>query len=106
MKRWSWRFRRRGRPRGRHAIIDRRLLEWVQCAGCLGQVPADAIHTTCGRAGGYPILIRATKHGPPCCPGACRRCARCLEDQGWCMRCVTCRACCPGHYLELLPGTG
>jgi hypothetical protein len=103
MKLWqriTWPWSRRRTP-GRHVLIDTRLLDWVTCMGCGMRVPADALHGTCGRAAGFPILIRATKHGPPCCPGICRRCDRCLEKQGWCLLCITCKACCPGHYREL-----
>jgi hypothetical protein len=99
VRRWSH-ARRRYRS-GRHTLVDRRMLHQVRCAGCQQSVPAEAIHASCGRAAGYPILIRATKHGPPCCPGICRRCDRCLEKQGWCLRCITCKSCCPGHYREL-----
>jgi hypothetical protein len=105
MKFWRWIRWPARRAHGRHALIDRRLLDWATCTGCNQSVPADAIHATCGRAAGFPILIRATKHGPPCCPGICRRCDRCLEKQGWCLMCITCKYCCPGHLPQLTSST-
>lgn len=103
MKIWQRWFRWPIRRHGRHTLVDTRLLDWATCMGCGQRVPADALHGACGRAAGFPILIRATKHGPPCCPGICRRCDRCLEKQGWCLLCITCKTCCPGHYRSL-PG--
>ena len=84
---------------------------WPRCLqeGCWHRVPPAAIHPTCQRAGDYPALIAAVAtHGPPCCPGECPKCWRCLDRprRGWCDRCQVCIDCCPGHGKDGEDETG
>lgn len=85
------------------AVRSGRQKFWPRCSspGCDRPVPPDAMHDLCGRAGPYVALIRAPRHGGPCCPGTCPGCRACLDtprvQQGWCARCSVCVACCRGH---------
>jgi hypothetical protein len=82
---------------------------WPRCSspGCGRPVPPDALHDVCGRAGPYVALIRAPRHGGPCCPGACPGCRACLDtprvQAGWCVQCGICVVCCLGHGVLALP---
>ena len=83
----------------------RRQKFWPRCTspGCDRPVPQDAVHELCGRAGPYVALIRAPRHGGPCCPGTCPGCRACLDtprvQAGWCARCSVCAMCCRGHEV-------
>jgi hypothetical protein len=85
------------------AVRSRRQRFWPRCSslGCDRPVPPDAVHDLCGRAGPYVALIRAPRHGGPCCPGTCPGCRACLDTPrvktGWCVRCGVCAVCCRGH---------
>ena len=85
------------------AVRSRRQKFWPRCSspGCDRPVPPDAVHELCGRAGPYVALIRAPRHGSPCCPGTCPGCRACLDtprvQAGWCARCSVCVLCCRGH---------
>jgi hypothetical protein len=85
------------------AVRSRRQKFWPRCSsvGCDRPVPPDAVHDLCGRAGAYVALIRAPRHGGPCCPGTCPGCRACLDTPrvktGWCVRCGVCAVCCRGH---------
>ena len=91
------------------AIHSRRQKFWPRCSspGCHRPVPPDALHDLCGRAGPYVALIRAPRHGGPCCPGTCPGCRACLDTPrvkaGWCVRCGVCAVCCQGHAVLALP---
>jgi hypothetical protein len=82
---------------------------WPRCSspGCDRPVPPDAVHELCGRAGPYVALIRAPRHGGPCCPGTCPGCRACLDtprvEAGWCARCGVCVLCCRGHDVVTRP---
>jgi hypothetical protein len=82
---------------------------WPRCSspGCARPVPPDAVHDLCGRAAPYVALIRAPRHGGPCCPGTCPGCRACLDTPrvkaGWCVRCGVCVVCCRGHGVLALP---
>jgi hypothetical protein len=82
---------------------------WPRCSspGCDRPVPPDAVHDLCGRAAPYVALIRAPRHGGPCCPGTCPGCRACLDTlrvkAGWCVRCGVCVVCCRGHGVLALP---
>jgi hypothetical protein len=90
------------------AVRSRRQKFWPRCSspGCDRPVPPDAVHDLCGRAGPYVALIRAPRHGGPCCPGTCPGCRACLDTPrvktGWCVRCGVCAVCCRGHDLPML----
>lgn len=94
------------------AIRSRRQKLWPRCShpGCDRPVPPDAVHDLCGRAGPYVALIRAPRHGGPCCPGTCPGCRACLDTPrvktGWCVRCGVCAACCRGHDVLAWPTIG
>jgi hypothetical protein len=85
------------------AVRSGRQKLWPRCSspGCDRPVPPDAVHDLCGRAGPYVALIRAPRHGGPCCPGTCPGCRACLDtprvQAGWCARCSVCVVCCRGH---------
>jgi hypothetical protein len=91
------------------AVRSRRQKFWPRCSspGCDRPVPPDAVHDLCGRAGPYVALIRAPRHGGPCCPGTCPGCRACLDTPrvkaGWCVRCDVCMVCCRGHGPLALP---
>jgi hypothetical protein len=91
------------------AVRSRRHKLWPRCSnpGCDRPVPPDAVHELCGRAGPYVALIRAPRHGGPCCPGTCPGCRACLDTPrvktGWCVRCGVCAACCRGHDVLVWP---
>ena len=91
------------------AVRSSRQKFWPRCAspGCGRRVPPDAVHDLCRRAGPYVALIRAPRHGGPCCPGACPGCRACLDTPrvkaGWCVRCGVCVVCCRGHGVLALP---
>jgi hypothetical protein len=91
------------------AVRSRRQKFWPRCAspGCDRPVPPDAVHDMCGRAAPYVALIRAPRHGGPCCPGTCPGCRACLDTPrvkaGWCVRCGVCVVCCRGHGVVALP---
>jgi hypothetical protein len=91
------------------AVRSRRQKFWPRCSspGCDRPVPPDAVHDLCGRAGPYVALIRAPRHGGPCCPGTCPGCRACLDTPrvktGWCVRCGVCAACCRGHDVLAWP---
>ena len=91
------------------AVRSRRQKFWPRCSspGCDRPVPPDAVHDLCGRAGPYVALIRAPRHGGPCCPGTCPGCRACLDTPrvkaGWCVRCDVCVVCCRGHGPLALP---
>ena len=91
------------------AVRSRRQKSWPRCSspGCDRPVPPDAVHDLCGRAGPYVALIRAPRHGGPCCPGTCPGCRACLDtprvQAGWCARCSVCVVCCRGHEVLTLP---
>ena len=102
--------------RGAHAsnlpaVRSRRQKFWPRCSspGCDRPVPPDAMHDLCGRAGPYVALIRAPRHGGPCCPGTCPGCRACLDtprvQAGWCARCSVCVGCCRGHDVVAWPTT-
>lgn len=92
------------------AVRSRRQKFWPRCSspGCGRPVPPDAVHDLCGRAAPYVALIRAPRHGGPCCPGTCPGCRACLDTPrvktGWCVRCGVCAVCCRGHGA-LAPST-
>ena len=98
-------------PRARNvpAVRSRRQKFWPRCSslGCDRPVPPDAVHNLCGRAGPYVALIRAPRHGGPCCPGTCPGCRACLDTPrvktGWCVRCGVCAVCCRGHDVPAGP---
>jgi hypothetical protein len=91
------------------AVRSRRQKLWPRCSspGCDRPVPPDAVHDLCGRAGPYVALIRAPRHGGPCCPGTCPGCRACLDtprvNAGWCARCAVCAVCCRGHDVLAWP---
>ncbi len=91
------------------AVRSRRQKFWPRCSspGCDRPVPPDAVHDLCGRAGPYVALIRAPRHGGPCCPGTCPGCRACLDTPrvktGWCARCGVCVVCCRGHDALVRP---
>jgi hypothetical protein len=91
------------------AVRSRRQKFWPRCSspGCDRPVPPDAVHELCGRAGPYVALIRAPRHGGPCCPGTCPGCRACLDTPrvkaGWCARCSVCAVCCRGHDVVTRP---
>jgi hypothetical protein len=91
------------------AVRSRRQKLWPRCCspGCDRPVPPDAVHELCGRAGPYVALIRAPRHGGPCCPGTCPGCRACLDtprvQAGWCARCSVCVLCCRGHDVLTSP---
>lgn len=91
------------------AIRSSRQKFWPRCSspGCNRPVPPDAVHDVCGRAAPYVALIRAPRHGGPCCPGTCPGCRACLDTPrvkaGWCVRCGVCVVCCRGHGVLALP---
>src|SRR5947209_722222 len=91
------------------AVWSRRQKFWPRCSnlGCHRPVPPDAVHDLCGRAGPYVALIRAPRHGAPCCPGTCPGCRACLDTPrvktGWCVRCGVCAVCCRGHDVLAWP---
>lgn len=91
------------------AVRSSRQMFWPRCSspGCDRPVPPDAVHDVCGRAAPYVALIRAPRHGGPCCPGTCPGCRACLDTPrvkaGWCVRCGVCVVCCRGHDLLALP---
>ena len=91
------------------AVRSRRQKFWPRCLspGCDRPVPPDAVHDLCGRAGPYVALIRAPRHGGPCCPGTCPGCRACVDtprvSAGWCVRCGVCAACCRGHEVLTAP---
>lgn len=91
------------------AVRSGRQKFWPRCSGpgCDRPVPPDALHDLCGRAGPYVALIRAPRHGGPCCPGICSGCRACLDtprvQAGWCARCSVCVACCRGHGVVAWP---
>ena len=91
------------------AVRSRRQKLWPRCSspGCDRPVPPDAVHDLCGRAGPYVALIRAPRHGGPCCPGTCPGCRACLDTPrvktGWCVRCGVCAVCCRGHDVLTSP---
>src|SRR4051812_44799047 len=91
------------------AVRSRRQKFWPRCSspGCDRPVPPDAVHDLCGRAGPYVALIRAPRHGGPCCPGTCPGCRACLDtprvQTGWCARCGVCVVCCRGHDVLAWP---
>jgi hypothetical protein len=93
------------------AVRSRRQKFWPRCKspGCDRPVPPDAVHDLCGRAAPYVALIRAPRHGGPCCPGTCPGCRACLDTPrvkaGWCVRCGVCAVCCRGHGVLTLPTT-
>lgn len=93
------------------AVRSRRQKFWPRCSspGCDRPVPPDAMHDLCGRAGPYVALIRAPRHGGPCCPGTCPGCRACLDtprvQAGWCARCGVCVVCCRGHDVLAWPTT-
>jgi hypothetical protein len=90
------------------AVRSRRQKFWPRCSspGCDRPVPPDAVHDLCGRAAPYVALIRAPRHGGPCCPGTCPGCRACLDTPrvkaGWCVRCGVCAVCCRGHNVLAL----
>lgn len=91
------------------AVRSRRQKFWPRCSSpeCSRPVPPDAVHDLCGRAGPYVALIRAPRHGGPCCPGTCPGCRACLDTPrvkaGWCVRCGVCAVCCRGHDVLAWP---
>lgn len=91
------------------AVRSRHQKFWPRCSspGCDRPVPPDAMHELCGRAGPYVALIRAPRHGGPCCPGTCPGCRACLDtprvQAGWCARCSVCVLCCRGHDVVARP---
>lgn len=91
------------------AVRSSRQKFWLRCSspGCGRRVPPDAVHDLCRRAGPYGALIRAPRHGGPCCPGVCPGCRACLDTPrvtaGWCVRCGVCGVCCRGHGVLALP---
>jgi hypothetical protein len=91
------------------AVRSSRQKFWPRCSspGCDRRVPPDAVHDVCGRAGPYVALIRAPRHGGPCCPGTCPGCRACLDTPrvkaGWCVRCGVCVVCCRGHGVSAWP---
>jgi hypothetical protein len=91
------------------AVRSRRQRLWPRCSspGCDRPVPPDAVHDLCGRAGPYVALIRAPRHGGPCCPGTCPGCRACLDtprvQAGWCVRCGVCVVCCRDHSVLASP---
>ena len=91
------------------AVRSRHQKFWPRCSspGCDRPVPPDAVHELCGRAGPYVALIRAPRHGGPCCPGTCPGCRACLDtprvQAGWCARCGVCVLCCRGHGVVTRP---
>jgi len=94
------------------AVRSRHQKRWPRCSspGCDRPVPPDAVHELCGRAGPYVALIRAPRHGGPCCPGTCPGCRACLDtprvEAGWCARCGVCVLCCRGHDVVTRPPIG
>jgi hypothetical protein len=91
------------------AVRSSRQKFWPRCSspGCDRPVPPDAVHDVCGRAAPYVALIRAPRHGGPCCPGTCPGCRACLDTPrvkaGWCVRCGVCVVCCRGHGVLAVP---
>jgi hypothetical protein len=91
------------------AVRSRHQTFWPRCSspGCDRPVPPDAVHELCRRAGPYVALIRAPRHGGPCCPGTCPGCRACLDtprvQAGWCARCSVCVMCCRGHDVLTSP---
>jgi hypothetical protein len=91
------------------AVRSRHQKFWPRCSspGCDRPVPPDSVHDLCGRAGPYVALIRAPRHGGPCCPGTCPGCRACLDtprvQAGWCARCSVCVVCCRGHDVVTRP---